>query len=107
MEKRISGTENTIENIAKNLDLEGIILSEVTHSQRNSPVIFIGYCFIYISNVIPPSQFPLHKLPIPSSLPPASMRVFPHMPTHSCLSNLASPYPGSSSLYRTKGLSSQ
>jgi hypothetical protein len=29
------------------------------------------------------------------------------MPTHSCLSNLASPYPGSSSLYRTKGLSSQ
>ena len=37
-------------------------------------------------------------------LPPsASMRVLPHLPTHSCLSSLAFPYPHSSSHQKTKG----
>ena len=41
-------------------------------------------------------------------LPPtASIRVLPYPPTHSCLSSLAFPYPGSSSLHWTKGLPSQ
>jgi hypothetical protein len=35
---------------------------------------------------------------------PASMRVFPNPPTHSCLPALASPYTGISSIHRTKGL---
>jgi hypothetical protein len=35
------------------------------------------------------------------------MRVFTHLPIHSCLSSLAFPYPGSSSLHRTKGLLSK
>jgi hypothetical protein len=34
------------------------------------------------------------------------MRVFPHVPTHSHLTALASPYTGASSLHRTKGLPS-
>ena len=41
-------------------------------------------------------------------LPPsASVRVLPHQPTNSCLNALAFPYPGASSLHRTKGLPSQ
>ena len=57
--------------------------------------------------MLSPSQFPLHKPAFPLLLPPASMRVLPHQPTHSCLSALAFPYPGSSSLHRTKELPSQ
>jgi hypothetical protein len=45
---------------------------------------FIGY-FIYISNVIPLSWFTPQKPPIPILSPPASMRVCPYLPTHSCL----------------------
>jgi hypothetical protein len=49
----------------------------------------------------------LHKSPY-LPLPPASVRVHPHSPpSYSCLSVLAFPYPGSSSLYRTKRLPSQ
>ena len=62
--------------------------------------------FIYISSVIPPFQFPLHKPPSPPPSP-ASMRVLPHPPTHFCLSSLAFPYAGVSKLHRTKGLPSQ
>ena len=52
-----------------------------------------------------PSQFPLQK---PPTLPDTtSMRMFPHLPTHSCLSTLVSPYPGSSIVHRTKGFPSQ
>ena len=43
--------------------------------------------------------------PIP--LPFASMRVLPHRLPHSCLTTLASPCTGPSSLHRTKGLPSQ
>jgi len=43
--------------------------------------------------------------PIPSFLPTASMRLSPStptpLPTHSCLSSLVFPYPGSSSLHKT------
>ena len=42
--------------------------------------------------------------PYPFLLPPASMRVPPHLPTHSCLCTLAFHYPGSSSFHRIKGL---
>ena len=41
-----------------------------------------------------------------SSLPFTSMRVLLHPLTHSCLTTLASPYAGASSLHRTKGLPS-
>jgi hypothetical protein len=65
-------------------------------------VIFIGY-FIYLHfKCYHLSSFPSTSLP-----PPASMRVLPHPPTYSCLSTLAFPYPGSSSLHRTKGIPSQ
>jgi hypothetical protein len=43
--------------------------------------------FIYISNVIPPSQFPLYRLLSPPR-PPASIRVLPLLSTHACLSTL-------------------
>ena len=52
--------------------------------------------------LVSPPQAPHSLLPSP-----ASMRVLPHVPTHSCLSGLVFPYPGSSSLHRTKGLPSQ
>ena len=51
---------------------------------------------------VSPPQTPYLLLPNP-----ASIRVLPHLPTHSCLSTIAFPYPGSSSLHRTKGLPSQ
>ena len=51
--------------------------------------------------LVPPPETPY---PVPS--PPASMRVFPHPPTHSHLPALAFPYTGTLSLHRTKGLSS-
>jgi len=38
--------------------------------------------------------------------PPASMRLFPHTPTHSCLLPLTFPYNGALRLGRTKGFSS-
>ena len=65
---------------------------------------------IYISNGIPPSRLPLQKLSNPlalSLLHFASMRVFIQPLTYFCLTALASPYSGSSSLHRTKGLPSQ
>jgi hypothetical protein len=61
---------------------------------------------IYKSNVIPLPGFPstntLSQLPSP----PSSMRVLPHLPTHSCLTTLGFPYTGALNLYRTKGLPS-
>jgi hypothetical protein len=67
--------------------------------------IFIGY-FIYLHfKYYSLSQFPSAN---PSSLllPPASMKMLPHPPTHSCLTTLASFYSGASSLDRVKGLPS-
>ena len=43
------------------------------------------------------------QIPYTISLPPASLRELPQQPTHSCLSTLAFPYAGASSLHRTKG----
>jgi hypothetical protein len=43
----------------------------------------------------------------PFSLPPASMRLLHHLPTHSCLSTLTFLYPGSSNLHKSKGLHPQ
>ena len=55
--------------------------------------LFIAY-FIYLHfKCYPPSQFTLHK----NSMPPTSMRVLLHLPTH----------PGSWSLHRTRELPSQ
>jgi hypothetical protein len=59
-------------------------------------LLLLDIFFIYISNVIP--------FPGPPP-PPASMRVFHHSPTHSCLPALAFPYTGSLSLHRTKDCS--
>jgi hypothetical protein len=68
---------------------------------------FLVILFIYISTVSPlftlSSTSPLFCPPLPC----ASMRVHFHTPNHSCFSALVFPYPGSSSLYRTKGLPSQ
>jgi hypothetical protein len=61
--------------------------------------------FICISNVIPPSQFILHNPSIPYSSPCFYEGAL-HPPTHSCLTALAFPYAGASSLHRTKGLPS-
>jgi hypothetical protein len=48
--------------------------------------------FIYLHfKYYPLSQFPLRKPPIPPP-PPASMRVFAHIPTHSNIPDLAFPY---------------
>ena len=54
----------------------------------------------------PHSQLPLHKPPI-LSLPFASMRMLLHPLIYSCLNTLASPYAGTSSLHRIKGLPSR
>ena len=63
--------------------------------------------FIYISNVIPlPSSPFANSLSHSPPLPPASMGVLPHPPTHSCLPTLAFPCTGAPSLHRTKGFSS-
>jgi hypothetical protein len=59
--------------------------------------------YIYISSVIPPSQFPLQKSPIF----PRPCDDGPHMPTHSCLSALTFSYPELSSLHRMERLPSQ
>jgi hypothetical protein len=62
--------------------------------------------FIYISSVIYSlSLFPLLKHPIHPP-PPASTRVLPHPPTHSCFPALAFSYSGALSLHWTKNLSS-
>jgi hypothetical protein len=52
------------------------------------------------------SPFPVFLLqnPHPIPLPHASMRVFPHPPTHSPLIASAFPYAGTLNLHRTKGL---
>ena len=54
------------------------------------------------------SHFQVSLLETPYSiLPlPASMRVLPHPPTHSCLPALAFSYTGASNTLRSKGLSS-
>ena len=54
-----------------------------------------------------PSLFPFYKTPIAFPLCPASMSELPtHSPTHFCLTALAFPYTGTSSLHSTKSLSS-
>jgi hypothetical protein len=63
---------------------------------------FTTMSFLYHS---PFSVFPLQTTyPIPPY--PASMRMFPHPPTHSLLTALAFLFTGALSLYRTKGLPS-
>ena len=52
--------------------------------------------------------FPVSILQTPYPISPltASMRLLTHLPTHSCLTTLAFPYTGASSLHRTKGFPS-
>jgi len=81
----------------------------LTHSQNTQPhiftgivfLIFIDILFIYISNVIPLSGFPSTK-PLPHLLFPLLLWGC----SHSCLTALAFPYAGASSLHRNKGLPS-
>jgi hypothetical protein len=94
---------------------------EVTHCWRSSScvakvervhdsiiifnILFMDIFFIYISNFIPfTASLPGTLYPI--SPPSASVRVFPHLPTHYYLPALAFPYTGALSLHRTKGISS-
>ena len=57
--------------------------------------------------MLSPFPTPLPQtLPIPFPPPPASMRVYPHPPTHSSLPALAFPYTGALNLHVTKGLPS-
>jgi hypothetical protein len=65
-------------------------------------VFLLVILFIYISNVITPSLFPSVNLLL-YLLPPASMRMLSHPPTHSCPTDLSSPYSGTSSIHRTQG----
>ena len=58
--------------------------------------------FNWTSNVIPLPCFPSANPQ--STPPPASMRMLPYQPTHLCITALAFPYAGASSLHRTKGL---
>jgi hypothetical protein len=62
--------------------------------------------FIYISNVILFPCFFSLKTHILFPPPLASMRMFTHPPTHSCLHALKFPYTGTLSLHRTESLSS-
>jgi hypothetical protein len=58
---------------------------------------FIGY-FLYLHfKCYPLSQFAHLETPYPILHPPASMRVFPHPPTYSCLPTLEFSYTGASS----------
>jgi hypothetical protein len=66
--------------------------------------IFIDIFFIYISNVIPFPDPPPQETHYPIPLSLASMKVYPHPPTHSCLPAFEFPYTGKSRLHRTKGL---
>ena len=54
--------------------------------------------------MLSPFLVSLPEIPYAIPLPPASMRVFLHPPTYTCLPTLALPYTGASSLHRTKGL---
>ena len=61
--------------------------------------------FIYISNASPlPSFSSANPLSYPPT--PTSIRVLPHPQSQSCLTTLAFPYAGASSLHRTQGLPS-
>ena len=54
----------------------------------------LGYDVAWPFQMLFPFISPLAPLPSP-----ASMRVLPHLPTHSCLSSMTFPYTGSSSLH--------
>jgi hypothetical protein len=66
---------------------------------------YIFYWLFYLFTFQVLSAFP--SFPSTSPLPPVSVRVLPHLPTHSCLSTLAFPYAGSWRLHSTKRLPSQ
>jgi hypothetical protein len=61
---------------------------------------FILFYFIYISNVIPFPGFLRRRKHLLFPSDPASMRVLPNLPTHSCHTALAFFYTGASNLYR-------
>jgi hypothetical protein len=79
----------------------------------SKPVFFLFLLvilFISISNAIPLPGFPslnpiAHPCHLPLPLPPFCEHA-PHPPIHSCLTSLAFPYTGASSLHRTNGLPS-
>jgi hypothetical protein len=77
-----------------------------TYPSRTNLNYFLNFLlvilFIYISNVITLASSP-SETRIPP-LPPATMRVFCHPPTHSCLTTLVFPYAGAAILHKTKGL---
>ena len=73
--------------------------------KRTIDSLFLVVLFIYISNVIPLPSFLSQNHPS-QPFPSATLRVFPHPPSHSLPISLAFPYTGASSLHRIKGLPS-
>ena len=72
---------------------------------HNSFKNFIRYFLFFTYQRLSPFPGFLSENPHPISPPPASMRLFLYLPTHSHFPILAFPYTGASSLHRTKGLS--
>ena len=82
----------------------------IIHNQRLlSGPFFISYSVFNLFTFQMLFPFPVSPPQTPSPIPPSPtyIRVLLHMPTHSCLSALAFPYPESSSLHMTKRLASQ
>jgi hypothetical protein len=76
------------------------ILSQLLHC---SAMLFIYISIVFlVPNLPAPNPPPEISYTIP--LPPASMRVYLHPPTHSCLSALSFAYTGAPGLHRTTGL---
>lgn len=69
--------------------------------------VFLSFSFLLLfafQMLFPLLVSPLQTLPLP--LPFASKKMLPHPSTHFCLTLLASPFPGATSLHRTKSLPS-
>jgi hypothetical protein len=88
-----------------------VIMKQSIFSQSGRGIFFIGYFFYLHFRCYSLSWIPIPGNPL-SHPSPYFYKYFPlypltHPPTLTCLSGLVFPYPGSLSLYRTKGLPSQ
>ena len=68
------------------------------------PIPFVLDIYLFTFQMLSPFLIPLPRNPLSQPPPPASIRVYPHQPTHSCFPTLEFPYIGASSLHGTKGL---
>jgi hypothetical protein len=83
---------------------DGVVSMIFIHSIRIFFFFFYWILSLFILEILSPFPVPPPEIPYLFSPPLASMRVFPHPPTHSCFSVLVFPYTGALSLHRTKGL---